>query len=255
MALSPRDRYPGQVRTNRAGYPYGAARNKRTPGDVSATPLEQEWLNDLWGFEQALLTASGLTPNGNPDTIANSQYVAAIQILIANAIKASQPTRVSIPLVMTNNLNDAWDYVDPAVGSARFNVLEQTAVGGFDNIKIAFSLPYVGMRIAADGLSVFLDGASGHSALPGVMPGISLGVVTSNATAVVHPGVSMVNYYQDESSNVSNYQVAHLLKPTMAARNINPADQYWLEILGEQGANALPGLRCIGAYLTLEPQP
>jgi len=81
MAISPSATYPGQVEAA-AGYPLGRARNE-TVVDVSrdGTPFEAVWINDLWGFLQALLTAAGITPSGSPDQVGASQYLEAIRYL------------------------------------------------------------------------------------------------------------------------------------------------------------------------------
>jgi hypothetical protein len=63
-------------------YPLGKARNEVVEGDGSGTPLEEQWVNDLWGFLQALLAGASITASGNPDQVGASQYVDAIQALI-----------------------------------------------------------------------------------------------------------------------------------------------------------------------------
>jgi hypothetical protein len=81
MAISPAARYPGQVDTGVAVYPYGRARNVNTPGAGDGTPFEKDLLNDIFGFQQALLVAAGLTPSGTPDHRDASQYLDAIKAL------------------------------------------------------------------------------------------------------------------------------------------------------------------------------
>lgn len=82
MALIPGTRYPAQTDTD-ADYPRGKARNAGSYQDGTGTPLEKDWLNDLFGFEQALLDAVGATPSGTPDSASASQYVDAIRSLSA----------------------------------------------------------------------------------------------------------------------------------------------------------------------------
>lgn len=84
MALRPIDRYPGQV-DEAASYPHGKARNAGAYQDGTGTPLEMDWLNDLWGFEQALLAAASITPTGDPDEVGASQYLDAIRELAVDA--------------------------------------------------------------------------------------------------------------------------------------------------------------------------
>ena len=85
MAINPNTRYPGQTdTTDPTGYPYGKARNIVTPGDGTGTPYERDVVSDIWGFFQALLGAASIVPSGTPDKVGASQYLTAIQGLIAN---------------------------------------------------------------------------------------------------------------------------------------------------------------------------
>lgn len=77
MALRPRIRYPAQTDTD-VDYPHGKARNAGSYQDGTGTPLEKDWVNDLFGFEQALLVAANITPSDNSDTATVSQYLDAI---------------------------------------------------------------------------------------------------------------------------------------------------------------------------------
>lgn len=80
MALDPSTRYAGQVdTTDPAGYPYGAAQNVVDEGDGIGTPLEKDLVSDLFGMQQALLTAAGITPSNVPDKVGASQYLEAIR--------------------------------------------------------------------------------------------------------------------------------------------------------------------------------
>jgi hypothetical protein len=79
LALNPATAYPSQVDlTDTAGYPYGRAKNVTSIGDGTGTPLEQKWVSDLFGFEQALLAAVAATPSGTADKVGASQYLDAI---------------------------------------------------------------------------------------------------------------------------------------------------------------------------------
>jgi hypothetical protein len=78
MALDPSAEYPGQVETGDPGYLYGKAQNVTVEGDGTGTPLEKALVNDLFGFQQALLVAANITPSGNPDMVGASDYLLAI---------------------------------------------------------------------------------------------------------------------------------------------------------------------------------
>jgi hypothetical protein len=77
----PIDLYPAQVISGDAGYPHGKARNVLVLNDGTGTPLEEKWVNDDWGFKQALLVAAGITPNGAAETVTASQLLDAIKYL------------------------------------------------------------------------------------------------------------------------------------------------------------------------------
>lgn len=78
MAINPNDRYPGQTTAPSADYPYGGARNQSVPGDNTGTPLEADLVNDIFGFQQALLEEAGIVPSGTPETATASQYKDAL---------------------------------------------------------------------------------------------------------------------------------------------------------------------------------
>lgn len=89
MAIRPVIKYPGQVQPASAAYPHGKAQNVTVVGDGTGTPLERDWVNDLWGFLQSLLSAGGVTPSGNPDEVGASDYLLAMRA--ANRVLLSPP--------------------------------------------------------------------------------------------------------------------------------------------------------------------
>ncbi len=82
MAIRPLVAYPGQTDASDPGYPHGKAQNQNVVGEGTGTPLEAKWVNDVWGFLQALLNVADVTPSGNPDKVGASDYVTAIATLI-----------------------------------------------------------------------------------------------------------------------------------------------------------------------------
>lgn len=82
MALIPSTTYSGQVDVDATHYPLGKARNISIAGANDGTPLEKNWVNDWWGFQQALLAAASITPSGDADMADASQALQAIQALI-----------------------------------------------------------------------------------------------------------------------------------------------------------------------------
>jgi len=84
MAIIPSSRYPAQTDIA-AAYPQGKARNAGSYQDGTGTPLEKDWVNDQFGFHQALLDAAAIVPSGSPDQVGASQYLDAVRSVAARA--------------------------------------------------------------------------------------------------------------------------------------------------------------------------
>jgi len=75
-------RYPGKTSADPTNYPLaGKARDVTVSGDGTGFPFEADWLNDLFGWQQALLAAAGLTPNNAVENQNASQLLDAIRII------------------------------------------------------------------------------------------------------------------------------------------------------------------------------
>src|SRR5690554_5991157 len=80
--LIPKNTYPAQTDdTDPTGYPHGKARNANSPNDGNGFPLESQWVNDLFGFFQALVGAAGITPSGNPEKADASDCLDALNAI------------------------------------------------------------------------------------------------------------------------------------------------------------------------------
>lgn len=90
MAINPGNLYPGKTKAPDADYPYGSARNVTTPGDGTGTPWEAALVNDIFGFQQALLDGAGLVPSGTPERVGSSQYLNALRALSIFKYNAAQ---------------------------------------------------------------------------------------------------------------------------------------------------------------------
>lgn len=104
MAINPATQYPGQIAAPTPSYPYGAAQNITNPGDQSGTPWEKALINDVFGFQQALLAAAGITPSGVPDNAQASQYLQAVQ-----QIAAAQNLKTNIAATAPGAGNDSTE--------------------------------------------------------------------------------------------------------------------------------------------------
>lgn len=88
MAIIPETQYAGKIAPADAEYPYGKARNITLPGDGTGTPWEAALVNDIFGFQQSLLSESGITPSGDPEAVGASQYLQALKKLLASQIES-----------------------------------------------------------------------------------------------------------------------------------------------------------------------
>lgn len=94
--INPETEYPGQIDTATAAYPYGKARNDTTPDDGLGTPLEAKWMNDVFGFQAALMDAAGLTPSGTTEQVGASQLLTALNTVVSAAILAERQARYPV---------------------------------------------------------------------------------------------------------------------------------------------------------------
>lgn len=81
MAINPAEEYEGKVVAPSAEYPYGSAQNITVTGDGTGTPWEAALINDMFGFQQALLSESEIVPTGTSENATASQYLDAIKLL------------------------------------------------------------------------------------------------------------------------------------------------------------------------------
>jgi hypothetical protein len=60
-------------------FPEIAAANASSATAKDGTPVVKDWLDDIWGFYQALMSAASLTPSGDAEVYDDSQLLKAIQ--------------------------------------------------------------------------------------------------------------------------------------------------------------------------------
>lgn len=84
MAIRPNNEYPDATTEPDSDYPYGGARNVVSPGDGTGTPWEAKLINDVFGFQQALLEQADISPNNLPETASVSQYLEALKVIFGD---------------------------------------------------------------------------------------------------------------------------------------------------------------------------
>lgn len=146
MAIIPSAIYPAQVDSDGA-YPLGKARNSGSHQDGTGTPLEKRWVNDLWGFQQALLAAARLTASGTPDEVGASQYLDAVRAVAAEATLARDLYR-SMQL-RTLSLDGSTPSTDEGMAVISVGLKALLVKGGTNGVFKAGDTPIVEM----DGVS------------------------------------------------------------------------------------------------------
>ncbi len=75
MAINPTLQFPGQIKAATPAFPYGEARDIVVTGDNTGTPWVAVLLNDIFGFQQALLDLAGIVPSNVSEEVGASQYL------------------------------------------------------------------------------------------------------------------------------------------------------------------------------------
>lgn len=142
--------YNGQTAAPDADYTYGSARNDVSPGDLTGTPRVASEINDIMGFQQALLNAASIVPSGSPDTVLVSQYLEALQRITDKRLTVAQAKndltlktgmfifltdRFATFLVVTGETPNELDIIDHGILSIQFELfhigtIDVEALGG-----------------------------------------------------------------------------------------------------------------------------
>jgi len=79
MATIPKNDYTTRVDSTDPNFPQGKAINLVGAVVGTGTPVEEKWVNDVWGFQQAILNEANITPSGAPDQVGTSQYLDSLK--------------------------------------------------------------------------------------------------------------------------------------------------------------------------------
>jgi hypothetical protein len=80
MAIIPQNQLTNSTASTPA-YPYGSAKDETSPGLKDGSEYKKVRADDVFGFQQALLTAAGITPNEAADQVGASQYLQCVAAL------------------------------------------------------------------------------------------------------------------------------------------------------------------------------
>lgn len=164
--------YNGQVGAPNAQFPYGSARNDQLPGDQTGTPRVASEINDILGFQQAILSEAGIVPTGAPDNAQASQYLQGLRALLL-------PRFTSTTATLAKNLSAINSFVTSGYaalndgGGAIWTATGNTVPGSAGTTDFANGVLYdsVGTEFKYDEptvrpkpLGVVADGATDDSA-------------------------------------------------------------------------------------------
>lgn len=204
MSLNISTQYPGQSNAPTTAYPYGSTKNVSSPGAGDGTPVDQAWVNDWIGFQQASLQKAGITPSGSPDSAIFSDLLNALQTI-------TSASSASIGFAVNSRM-----YVASASVSATFTADEVTVATGFGGRAYKISSVSKTINVSTTGSGGMDTGsvpASGFVGIyliynPTTQASALLAVnATSSAVSEVYAGSNMPSGYT-ASALVSVWRVS-----------------------------------------------
>jgi photosystem II stability/assembly factor-like uncharacterized protein len=108
-------------------FPDVLAQNATGSGTTDGTPINEDVVNDVWGFFQALLNEADATPSGDCEANGASQLLNAIKTVIA-AVNFETNRKRSLENVFASELNStaAWtDIIYAIIGSKDYAATSQ----------------------------------------------------------------------------------------------------------------------------------
>lgn len=132
MAIVASNLYAGRITTDDTGYPLGKAQDIINGEKGTGTPLRASWVNDQWGFLQALLDAANISPSGTPDQVGQSDYLDAVNKLIREplALKIFQsPTDDGLTEIQTRTVGAGEVYEVRKTSDGEFATIYSDAAG------------------------------------------------------------------------------------------------------------------------------
>lgn len=261
--LIPKDTYPAQTDDGDPAYPQGKAQNVTVTGAGNGSPLEKDWLNDLWGFFQALVDAAGITPSGAPDQVGTSDLLDALkvvaQVTLVNSIKACIPGLASSYTdhiaagALPAHRNDDDRFVQGVAGSGA--VWTQDSIADAGNLRLAIKMPPIGPSGAKlTSVKLWVAPLTDHSALPATMPKFTVfqASFTGNNPSVLSSS-AISSEITDPAASETAFDTPHEITVPCGDDPIVAGKVYSIGIKGEAGANAQTGFTILEVRPVIAP--
>ena len=139
MAIIPKNEYVGRIDDTDVDFPQGKAQNLQGAVVGTGTPIEEKWVNDLFGWEQAILDEAGITPSGVADRVGASDYLDGLKVVFnrdfdtvveakAAVLKEGQVVRIK------ERGNALFDVISGTAGANGYNIIAH------DTLNLSFVL-------------------------------------------------------------------------------------------------------------------
>jgi hypothetical protein len=133
MALNLFNRYGSRANTGDADYPQGSFKNRTAPGAQDGMYVEKDWANDFLGFFQSIISKSGKTPSGTPDTALASQYLDGLRDVALSDKAAISLSNVNVTLNESQYLAPFIELTGTLTGNVQIIVPAKTRGWTFIN--------------------------------------------------------------------------------------------------------------------------
>ena len=128
MAIKIETAFPGRSNSGTPAYPNGSFRNRSSETAEDGTYLRADWANDIFGFLSRLLDEASITPDGDPDTVLDSQYFTALESVIQAVVDSGdiqEEIRDVMGATLVAGTNVTIDVDDPG-NTITINAVQRT---------------------------------------------------------------------------------------------------------------------------------
>lgn len=143
---------------------------------------------------------------------------------------------------------DSGGHITRSISTTRFAIVD-TASSTFSKAIYYDLTPYLIDGATITAVSVSVRGATGHAALPALMPRIRVGRNNGSTDSALHSSGTRV---LDTSATTTAYQNTHAITATCDQNNVvdKSTCYYYLSVMNEGGTNAIAGMLVLDITLT-----